>query len=180
MKEYDETDHVGSARLKGIGIVRIVFGLLYAIDASFKWQPDFINKFSDYLTGALDGQSPPVQAWLGFWINIVKVNPQIFGHVTAIIETIVALALMFGVFSNLADLGGALFSVVIWSTAEGFGGPYVAGSADVGTAIVYVFVFVMLFLSRSGMHFGFDRKLTPLLGRWGVLASGPLPKTNRS
>jgi hypothetical protein len=29
-------------RLKGMGILRIVFGLIWAVEAWFKWQPDFI------------------------------------------------------------------------------------------------------------------------------------------
>jgi len=39
-----------------------------------------------------------------------------------------ALALILGVFCNLAYLGGTIVAFVIWTTAEGFGGPYVAGS----------------------------------------------------
>ena len=35
---------------------------------------------------------------------------------------------------------GIAFSLLIWSTAEGFGGPYTAGSADIGTAIIYALV----------------------------------------
>jgi thiosulfate dehydrogenase (quinone) large subunit len=42
-------------RLKGMGILRIVFGLIWAIDAWFKWQPDFIHNFVSYLTGTFDG-----------------------------------------------------------------------------------------------------------------------------
>jgi hypothetical protein len=30
-------------RLTGIGLLRIAFGLVWAIDAWFKWQPDFIT-----------------------------------------------------------------------------------------------------------------------------------------
>jgi nitrite reductase (NO-forming) len=39
---------------------------------------------------------------------------------------------------------GAVFSLLIWSTAEGFGGPYTAGSTDVGTALVYALMFLVL------------------------------------
>jgi hypothetical protein len=35
-------------RLQDIGVLRIVFGLVWALDAWFKWQPDFINNFTDY------------------------------------------------------------------------------------------------------------------------------------
>jgi len=44
---------------------------------------------------------------------------------------------------------------------------------DVGAAIIYVIVFAGLFLSQAGLAFGVDRWLTPKLGRWGWIASGP-------
>ncbi|HUZ64603.1 MAG TPA: hypothetical protein VMU82_12955, partial [Acetobacteraceae bacterium] len=43
-------------RGQAFGILRIVFGLAWAIDAQFKWQPAFQTGFVKYLTGALDGQ----------------------------------------------------------------------------------------------------------------------------
>lgn len=67
---------------------------------------------------------------------------------------------------------GILLSVVIWTTAEGFGGPYSAGSTDIGAAIIYPLVFAGLFLSSAGLYYGVDRKLTGALGRFGFLASG--------
>ena len=38
----------------------------------------------------------------------------------------------------------ASFSVLIWAFAEGFGGPYGSGSADIGAAIIYAVVFMAL------------------------------------
>jgi hypothetical protein len=46
-------------RLKGIGPLRITFGVVWAIDAWFKWQPGFINDFADYQTTK---PSPPNSA----------------------------------------------------------------------------------------------------------------------
>lgn len=106
---------------------------------------------------------------------MVSVDPQVFGHLVAIGETAIAIALLFGFFTNLASLGGVLLSIVIWTTAEGFGGPYQGGSADIGSAIIYVLVFVGLVLSQAGLYLGLDRRFTPALGRFGFLASGPLP-----
>ena len=171
---HAETGVAEPWRRKAFGILRIVFGLTWAIDAQFKWQPDFQTGFVKYLTGALDGQPFLVKTWIGFWIQIVKVDPQVFAVIVAVSETALAVALILGVLSNLADLGGVLLTLVIWSTAEGFGGPYKAGSTDIGTAIIYFFVFVALFISQSGLYLGLDRRLTPMLGRWGWLASGPL------
>ncbi len=139
MANLTNTTSLSSWQMKGIGILRIVFGLIWAVDAWFKWQPDFINKFADYLTGALEGQPVAVQAWINFWI-------------------------------------GALLTLVSWSTAEGFGGPYVPGSADIGSAIIYTLVFAALFLVNAGSVMGLDPLLTPVLGRLGFLASPPLQR----
>jgi thiosulfate dehydrogenase (quinone) large subunit len=160
-------------RLKGIGILRIIFGVVWGIDAWFKWQPDFINNFTSYLTGAQDGQPAFIKGWINFWINIVKVDPHVFAHGVAVGETLIAVALIFGLMSNLTNIAGILLTVVIWTTAEGFGGPYAPGSADIGSAIIYALVFVGLFLSSAGLYLGFDRWVTPRLGRFGFLASGP-------
>ena len=165
---------LASWRASGIGLLRITFGLVWAIDAWFKWQPDFIDNFSSYLTGALPDQPAWVQGWIGFWINVVNVDPHLFAHAVAIGETAVAIALILGIFTNLATLGGAALALVIWSTAEGFGGPYAAGSADIGSAIIYAIVLAGLFLAQAGLYLGLDGRLTPALGRLGFLASGPL------
>lgn len=171
MAALSNVSSMSSWRIKGIGVLRIVFGLIWVVDAWFKWQPDFINSITDYLTGALEGQPTAVQAWINFWINIVNVNPHIFAHIIAISETLVALGLIYGVFSNLTNIGGAFLTLVIWSTAEGFGGPYVPGSADIGSAIIYTMTFAALFLMNAGLVMGLDRLLTPRLGPLGFLGS---------
>lgn len=159
-------------RLTGIGLLRILFGIVWGIDAWFKWQPDFVNNFATYLTGAQDGQPWPIHHWIQFWVNTVGIDPTFFAYAVAVGETAIAIALIVGAFTNLTALVGVLLSVVIWSTAEGFGGPYHAGSTDIGAAIIYPLVFAGLFLSSAGLYYGIDRKLTPALGRFGYLASG--------
>ncbi len=148
-------------RGKGIGVLRIVFGMVWAIDAWFKWQP-------------LDGQPAPAHAWINFWIHVVQVNPHLFAQLSALGETAVAIGLIFGIFSNITMISGFFLSLMIWSTAEGFGGPYMPGSTDIGTAIIYAIAFVGLFLASSGLYLGIDRWLTPRLGRLSFLASGPI------
>jgi hypothetical protein len=37
---------------RGIAGLRILFGFVWLIDAWFKWQPDFVTQFSNYLTGS--------------------------------------------------------------------------------------------------------------------------------
>jgi thiosulfate dehydrogenase (quinone) large subunit len=62
--------------VKAIGAVRILFGIVWLIDAQFKWRPSFINDLATYLMGALPGQPPAVQAWIGFWMQVVKIDPR--------------------------------------------------------------------------------------------------------
>src|ERR1700683_2428436 len=161
-------------RMQGIGIVRIIFGVIWGIDAWFKWQPSFINNFASYLTGSqqMAGQPAVVQHWIGFWVNTVNVDPRFFAYFVAVAETLLAIALIFGVMSNLSYIGGAMLAVVIWSTAESFGGPYVAGSTDVGASIIYVLVFAALFFACAGRFIGLDKRLGGKLGRFSWLASG--------
>jgi uncharacterized membrane protein YphA (DoxX/SURF4 family) len=107
-----------------------------------------------------------------FGLMKAGINPVFFAHLVAISETALAIALILGVFSNMAFLGGSLLSLVIWSTAEGFGGPYGAGSKDIGAAVIYVLVFALLFLSRAGLELGLDRLLALRLKGWAFLAPG--------
>ena len=173
---YSNTFPLNSWRAKGMGVLRIIFGLVWLMDAWFKWQPGFINQFVNYLTSALEGQPAAVQAWINLWIKIVNVDPYVFARLVAISETSIALGLIFGILSNLTNIGGALLALVIWSTAEGFGGPYVPGSTDIGSAVIYVLVFAGLFLANAGLVWGMDAWLTPALGRAGFLASGSLAR----
>jgi thiosulfate dehydrogenase (quinone) large subunit len=167
-------------RAKGIAILRIVFGLVWAVDAWFKWQPSFIDNLTSYLTGALSGQSPQIRAWIHFWHHVVGIDPRLFGYLTAIGETFLAVALILGAFMGLSTVLGVVLSVGIWTTAEGFGGPYAAGSTDIGAAIMYALVFAGLYLAQAGLIWGLDRRLTPALGNWGWLASGTFHLRSRT
>lgn len=134
-------------------ILRIVFGLVWAMDAYFKWQPQFFNNFTDYLTGSLQNQPVLIHYWINFWIRVVGVNPHLFAILAAIVESLIALDLLIGFVGSLTMYGGILFSFVIWSTAEGFGGPYQAGSTDIGAAVIYILMFAALLISRSWEEF---------------------------
>ena len=177
VKQEGENAPLASWRLNGIGVLRIVFGVVWGIDAWLKWQPGFINGFADYLRGAQDGQPTWVHHWIGFWINAVGIDPTLFAYLIAVGETAIAIALILGVFTNLTAVVGTLLSLAIWSTAEAFGGPYQTGSTDIGAAVIYVLVFAGLFLASSGLFLGFDRRLTSALGRFGFLASGPIRRS---
>jgi uncharacterized membrane protein YphA (DoxX/SURF4 family) len=158
---------------KGVGVLRIIFGLVLVVAAILKWQPQFQNTFVDQVSAAKAGQPAIIQGWIAFWANLVSINPLLFARIEASTETALAVFVIFGMFSNLTNIVGILLSLGIWSIPEGFGGPYVPGmSTDVGTAFPYAIIFAMLLCVSAGRYYGVDQWLTPKLARLGVLASG--------
>lgn len=170
-----ETTRVSLWRARAIAILRIAFGLIWAIDAWFKWQPGFISSFTDQITKTKQDQSPAVQSWLSFWAHLVGGNPPLFAYLTAAVETALVVFLIFGLLTQLTCLVGGLWSLAIWAIPEGFGGPYKPGdSTDVGTALLYALMFAVLFAIAAGRYYAVDRWLTPRLGRFAFLAAGAL------
>ncbi len=154
-------------------LLRITFGCVWAIDAWFKWQPAFLNGLVDILKSMLSGQQVWVQAWINLWIHIVNFNPHLFAVLIAVTETIIAFCLIFGFFTRLGLAISVIFSLLIWSIAEGFGGPYIAGSTDIGCAIIYAFVAIALWLGVSWRMYSIDsllQKKYPTFFLWKDIA----------
>jgi thiosulfate dehydrogenase [quinone] large subunit len=160
-------------RQKGVGITRIIFGLIWVVSATLIWQPQFQNTFVGQVTAAKGGQPALIQAWISFWANLVSVNPLLFARIEGTIESVLALFLILGIFSNLTYVVGIFLSLGIWAVPEGFGGPYIPGfSTDIGTAFPYALLFALLLFLTAGRYYGLDQWLTSRLGRLGFLASG--------
>jgi len=167
-------------RERGIGIVRILFGLVYAVAAILKWQPEFQQSFLQQVTGTQDGQPASIVGWISFWAHLVSLNPLLFARIEATTESAIAVLLILGLFSNLTSIIGIFLSLGIWSIPEGFGGPYLPGhSTDIGTAFPYAILFAILLCLSAGRYYGLDQWLTPRLGRWGFLASGSLRRNRK-
>ena len=124
--------------------VRIGFGVIWLIDAALKWQPGFRANFMSTLMGEAQGQPSWLRWWFHLWINIEHPQPTLWAYLAAGTETVIALALIFGFARKATYIGAILFSLLIWSTAEGFGGPYTSSSTDIGTAVIYAVVFAAL------------------------------------
>ncbi len=165
----------GARWLHGAAIVRILFGLLWAIDATFKWLPGFVHgqTLHDELGGAPDVTTPVVHQWMQLWNTIGLSDPPAFAVVIAILETLVAVALILGAFSNAAFIGSALLSLGIWSGAEGFHLPWTKpGMTDLGPSAGYIFASLALFFAAAGSTWSVDAWLRPKLGRL-AWAAGP-------
>lgn len=135
--------------------LRILLGLTWTANAALKWVPAFGAAFLSMLTGVSQDQP----AFLKPWFNLVTAiasdgRASFLALGSAALETYLAVALLTGFARKLTYGVGAVYTALIWTTAEGFGGPYVPGtSTDVGAAIVYTLLFLMLLIHDAGVGF---------------------------
>ncbi|MEA2627988.1 MAG: hypothetical protein QOJ10_448 [Chloroflexota bacterium] len=157
---------ITARRASGLAFLRIAFGVIWAVDASLKWQPAFQANFQQLLSGAAEGQPGFLSWWFGLWQFVVSGRAPIFGILTASTETYLALALLTGLARKFTYSVGVLYGLFVWSVAEGFGGPYLPGTTtDVGAAIIYSFVFLALFLVDAG-RFSVDHLIEKIVPAW--------------
>ena len=148
------TDRVANARrLTGVAILRIAFGVIWAVDASLKWQPAFQANFQQMLSDVAKGQPGFLGWWFTLWQFVVSGRAPVLGILTASTETYLAVALLTGFARKITYSVGILYAFFVWSVAEGFGGPYRPGTTtDVGAAIVYSLFFGALLLVDAGRY----------------------------
>ena len=153
--------------------LRVGFGLIWLVDAVLKWLPGFRHDYMDTIMGQADGQPGWSKPWFYFWTNIQHPYAVFFAYLVAVLETLIALALIVGFARKITYLAAIAFSLLIWATAEGFGGPYSSGSSDIGTAIIYALVFAAL-LSFSYYQgtapYSVDEWLERKIGWWHWVA----------
>ncbi|HUY03612.1 MAG TPA: hypothetical protein VMV33_10020 [Rhodocyclaceae bacterium] len=141
---------ISGPSVNGVRIGRLLFGALWAFDAYWKWQPFFLTHAVTFLQQAQDGQPAWIVAYIGWFVLIInRIGPLVFGIVAALAETAIALSLLTGWGLRWMLWAGALYSVGLWTTAEGWGGPYGIGftgnKGDVlGTINIYLFAFLFL------------------------------------
>lgn len=147
-------------REKQFALLRILFGVVWAINAFLKWQPGFWSaggSFLDNFTSALSGQGSAMTTWLTWWIGIVSPHPEGWALLVALCETAIAVGLIFGLFTRTTILGGMVLSFLIWAVPEAFGGPYMLGmTTDIGAGIIYMFVFATLWVGKSWQAWSLD------------------------
>jgi uncharacterized membrane protein YphA (DoxX/SURF4 family) len=154
-------------------LFRIGFGLIWAIDAGFKWQSGFRQGFMGMVMQEGQGQPGWLHFWFHFWVTLQHPDAMFWAYLTAVVETVVAVSLIFGFARKYLYIIGALFSVTIWGTAEGFGGPYGADSTDIGAAVMYAVVFMgLLALNHEGgpSRFSVDYLIEQRVSWWHRIA----------
>jgi nitrite reductase (NO-forming) len=126
--------------------LRVAFGVIWGIDAVLKWLPGFRSGYLDAVESAGRGQPAWLHPWFRFWYDLQSPHPYAWAYVVAVTEALIALALIAGFARKVTYVAGAAFSLLVWGVAEGFGGPYTSGAADIGTAIIYAVVFAFLLI----------------------------------
>ncbi|MGH8415139.1 MAG: multicopper oxidase domain-containing protein [Gammaproteobacteria bacterium] len=153
--------------------LRVAFGVIWLVDAALTWSNEFAVHYVGYLHNAAQGQPAWSAWWFDMWIALVTPNAGVFVWLTRIAETALALALILGLARKTVYVIGALFSLLIWSTAEGFGGPYTVGATNMGSAIAYVLIFVALISinTRGGTSpYSLDYYIEKRWPRWRRIA----------
>jgi thiosulfate dehydrogenase [quinone] large subunit len=160
---------------KRIAALRILFGIIWAVDAAFKFEPAFYRGILETVKGADAGEPNWLNPWFHSWYRIIGSNPHLFAIIIIIVEVLTALSLLFGIARRLNYILGALLSFLIWSVAEGFGGPYVSGSTDIGAGFLYVVVFLLLYVADSAIQpsWSLDPLIEKRVSWWHTIANPP-------
>jgi uncharacterized membrane protein YphA (DoxX/SURF4 family) len=172
-----------SASTRTIALLRVAFGLVWAVDAMLKWLPGFRDSFGAMLDDASRGQPGWLRPWFDLWTGLPHAEVTTLAYLSAITETFLAVALLTGFARKSTYVVGVGYSLMVWATGEGFGGPYMSGSTDVGAALIYAFVFAaLLVVDRRGPDpWSLDAYLERRLSWWHRVAEGSFdPSQHRS
>jgi nitrite reductase (NO-forming) len=159
--------------IRAATIMRLLFGVVWAIDAVLKWLPGYRNGYLSALEQTAQGQPAFLHGWFHFWISLSQKAPNLFVDLTAVTETCLAGVLLLGVARRFGYLAGAGYMFLVWAVGEGFGGPYTSGATDIGAGIIYSLLFLtLLALSPAARdeRLSLDRALVRRLGWWRVVA----------
>jgi uncharacterized membrane protein YphA (DoxX/SURF4 family) len=147
--------------------LRVSFGIIWLIDATLKWLPGFRAGYMGTIMAEAQGQPGWLQPWFDFWIRFQHPYAMPLAYLVAVVETLIAVALIAGFARKLTYISAIAFSLLIWGTAEGFGGPYTSGASDIGTAIIYAVAFGALLAlsyyagpSRYSADYYIERKIS--------------------
>ena len=76
--------------------LRISFGIIWLIDAILKWLPGFRSAYMDTIMGQAQGQPGWLHGWFSLWINLQHPRAMFFAYLVAVVETLIAVALITG------------------------------------------------------------------------------------
>jgi thiosulfate dehydrogenase (quinone) large subunit len=167
----------------GATSLRLAFGIVFAINAVLKWLPGYRDSYLSQLKDVAQGQPSWLHGWFHFWVTLQSGAPSFWADLTGVTETALALVLLLGVARRPGYLVGAGYMLLVWAVGEGFGGPYVSGSTDVGTGIIYTLLFLTMFVYAAPSlqeRLSVDRLLAARHAGWRRFADLSIAKTDNS
>ena len=136
-------------RLEIKTFIRVIFDIVWLVDGALKFQKGMVNSYVSMIQEVGNGQPLWLQPWFHFWAVAVNSNPALWLYSVGIGELLLGIALIAGGMRKVTYIAGIALSLIIWSVPEGFGGPYGPGATDIGTGIIYAFVFLALILINT-------------------------------
>ncbi len=144
--------------------IRIILGIVWLIDGYLKFSPGLVDSFPALIKA--EGQPAWLQPWFNFWSSVTSANAAPFVYSIGTLEVALGVALVLGFMRKIVYLGGMVLSLLIWAIPEGFGGPYGPASTDIGTGVIYSFLFLSLIIintisgpSKYSLDFLLERKI---------------------
>jgi thiosulfate dehydrogenase (quinone) large subunit len=153
--------------------VRLLFGVIFGIDAALKWLPGYRDTFLIQLKSMAASQPSWLHGWFQFWVSLQSSAPAAFATLVGLTETGLALVLLLGVARRAGYIAGLMYTLLLWGVGEGFGGPYRFGSTDIGTGIIYALLFLALLTFAPPARrerLSLDRVLESRLPWWRFVA----------
>lgn len=150
---------------------RIVFGLIWIIDALLGMQPGVVPVLLVVnLYQGVQGQPEFITAWLRFWYGLVSSSPALALNLLTVASFVIGVSLILGTCLRVTYLFGAGLSLFIWSIT-GFGGPYQPYTPDIGAPPLYAIVFLMLYWAGTeSTRLSFDVELSRRLKWWSRIS----------
>jgi len=127
--------------------IRVILGIVWLIDGYLKFSPGLVDSFPALIKS--EGQPAWLQPWFNFWSSVTSANAAPFVYIIGTLEVALGAALVLGFMRKIVYLSGMFFSLLIWAIPEGFGGPYGPASTDIGTGVIYSFLFLSLIIINT-------------------------------
>jgi len=152
-------------------VLRVVFGVFWLIDGALKFEPGFVAANTPIVMTS--GQPAWLGWWFSFWASATSSNVALFAYSTGALEVAIGTCLILGLMRKLACTASFFLGLLVWSVPEGFGGPYVPGSTDIGTGIVYALVsllFLVINATFGPSRYSLDLQIERRFPGWKKIA----------
>ncbi|MNS30335.1 hypothetical protein D3C72_623660 [compost metagenome] len=143
---------------RALAIVRIAVGLLFLSALLAKLNPDFVPTFYKALQPFI--KSTPYAFYKDFLAQTVVPAHMAFAYLVLIVELVVGVGLVLGLFTAPLALLGAVLALNYYFAAAGL------GFATGALALLLVVVLVALALGYAGTTWGVDRHLVGRTPYW--------------